>query len=592
MLSWLSNVFQGETSQSDDPSLPSSDQGNSKPNSHMDVYVDVETGTLPPLERPRLNSKSSSLTLDRKRPSQVSWIPSNSSSGSGPGTPKSSGRPSASPGPTPSPEPSTPRSGFLGFPRRLNGQKPSTESLRIPPNAKEEKTLSPIEEREHEHSSSDATATIHFPSGSTRRPSLDSFPKTPDSASCTSSRLPNTTSKQVYKPLSTNTLQSTVSVQAPSIPPIDFRPSFPGSNGYLAPPPARKSHFTPPSLPTVAGSPPSHVSVIYEDRGNPSKMSVSSFRTAGSRPHLPQEVDIVDGRGLGLQHDVPEDVRLGGSVNGQEEWRWSEADFRVTYADTDSDSDTGTLEHTIQHHDHDEPPTYPEGLYDEIDLGRPPARASWHVNPFDDPDGHILEHHQRHSDQSSLDHIPIRPPQFTDFDRTSQHTFSTTSSTTRVEFAIHSRWLKCGDYPTSHIICEPRKEKKKLTAAAARSYQTVPYLHIVDQHYPKGTKSQPTAHNHNPDPSHGSGPNRKRGFLERLRTHWHRQSNEALPMTMKDVKAYRQSHPSSGTNAQRIDSEYACPWVHRCRVAAVVGGAALLTAVVVALVVLSAIHTT
>lgn len=197
MLSWISSLFEEESSQagSDDTSLANTDQGNPNAQSHMDV----EAATPPPLERPRLNSKSSSVTLDRTRPSRVSWIPSISSSDSGPGTPKSFNRPSTSPVPTPSPEPSTPRSGLLGFPRRLAGQKTSSESLRIQkvhserlnalPNGKEEKTLSPIEEREHEHSSSDATATIHFPSGSTRRPSMDSFPKTPDSASCKS--LPN-----------------------------------------------------------------------------------------------------------------------------------------------------------------------------------------------------------------------------------------------------------------------------------------------------------------------------------------------------------------------------------------------------------------
>ena len=275
MFSWISSQLTGGSFYSNDPSPMNPDQGNSETKSHMDL----DEKSLPPPERPRLSSKSSSLTLDRTHPSNISWIPSNGSSVSVPGTPKSLTFPNGTPSiHTPSPEPSLTRGGFLSSLRRPTGQKPSSESLRLPQDRarvswdpKEEKTLSPIEEREHEQSVSDATATLHFPSGSTRRPSVDSMPKTPDSAcesfplpilsqpnpthptlpipshpksrprlsvfkypgtytdmisSTSSPRLPNTTPKPVYKPLLAKLCSFSASTIHPTYRPAAFLPTL------------------------------------------------------------------------------------------------------------------------------------------------------------------------------------------------------------------------------------------------------------------------------------------------------------------------------------------------------------------------------
>ncbi|KZT08190.1 uncharacterized protein LAESUDRAFT_649649 [Laetiporus sulphureus 93-53] len=147
---------------------------------------------------------------------------------------------------------------------------------------------------------------VHFRVPTSRRPSVDSLPLTPDSArthdghaaiglSAFPSAFINRPLKRTGSAASTSTFLSTVSAAPPpSIPPLDLRPNF-QSTLSVAP---RKSRLPAPTLPTVVGSPhPAKYSVIYEDN---SSVRTSSFITAPSvhtptpEPDLPHEVVAQD----------------------------------------------------------------------------------------------------------------------------------------------------------------------------------------------------------------------------------------------------------------------------------------------------------
>ncbi|OCH94595.1 hypothetical protein OBBRIDRAFT_722427 [Obba rivulosa] len=134
---------------------------------------------------------------------------------------------------------------------------------------------------------------LHVPP--TRRPSMESVPRTPDStrvldghgqpASLVHQAFLRRTLKRSVSQTSTSTLQSSMSVAPPTIPPLDLRPDFQSSLGLPAP---RKSRLAPPSLPTVVGSPtrPAKYSVIYEDNDS---IRTGSFITAPSVSTEPEE---------------------------------------------------------------------------------------------------------------------------------------------------------------------------------------------------------------------------------------------------------------------------------------------------------------
>ncbi|CAL1709893.1 unnamed protein product [Somion occarium] len=610
MYSWLSRIFQAGPDDSDN-ALTIPEEGRAP--AQMDLDTAQSTNGSRGLDR-----KPSSITLERVRsngPSHVAWLPSPNYSGSGSLTPRPWGRqPNGSPLPSPSlsqDSPTPSRSGYFA-PRTPTARRVSSESLRLQSvhlsetsdassisSARQRKMLSPIEEQEQEQH----VPTVHFPS-STRRPSLDSFPRTPDSGSHPAflTRPLNRTTSQS----STSTLLSTISVAAPSIPPLDLRPPFPGGTLHIPP---RKSHLAPPSLPTVVGSPHSHVSVIYEGKANAGQMSVSSFQTAQSDSAIMvDESDITENRlhlfDRDTERDEEEDGRFRDSLG-----------LRETYVSTDLDTESNSSMTPTQDERY---PAYPEGLY-EVDLGGDsPLTRSRNISPFDDPDAHILEHHRleqlrqiHHGDQPIQQHH--RTPDIPS--NASHRTFATSSSTTRVEFAIHSRWLKTAQWGAHPFTCPKGPKQRKVTSAfvlfwigflapwcwliggwyLSRSGEMLPdKKDPYKVHWPWSKEDVHTGSGGNgnvQEKGTGGQAQANGGVGEKLKSFWHHHiashSRETLPMSTKDIPKHSRPHLRTKHQSQKT-AGYIDPWVHYCRVAAVISGTLLCVALIVALVVVSA----
>ncbi|THH28978.1 hypothetical protein EUX98_g5206 [Antrodiella citrinella] len=551
MLNALTRIFQSSSSGSD-PSSP---------------YKGKQTGDLtpPPLILPDgepMSRKPSSLLIDRVRrdhPSQVAWISPSSLNASGSFTNRSAGKQTDN-SPLPSPiEPSTTR------PRLLGSRKPSLKRL-----SSGSLKLQSVYLSEHSETSSVASALPtkplspiqeqHAYAPARRHPSLDSVPKTPDSAGAFSlSSHPFLT--RTLKRTSSQASTSTVASAAPSIPPLDLRPPF-----MLGLPP-RRSHLAQPSLPTVASSPRPNVSVIYEGSSNRSFMTAASIDES--------EMDVTEGEPRVSQF---RETYFNSTIG----------DSRSSLTEHDDDADDG--QELYFHHDHDEPTS----VMLEIDLGVPP------------PSSTLVDRFSRDA-TTCLNATPRG--------NISEHSFETsTTSTAVVETRIHNRWLKGLSFGSVSFAKpgggEHKQEVRPATAAfvlfwvgfiapwcwliggwyLSRSGEMVPdgqYLSTVSLMWPRGDfaddielgpKAQAQA------PSIESTGVTGTGWRSRLAVwaFWHHpsgkhSSKEVLPLSVKDHMHFPHGN---GGSVEVLD-----PWVKRCRVAAIVSGAMLLLALVVTLII-------
>ncbi|KAI0074598.1 hypothetical protein K474DRAFT_1665216 [Panus rudis PR-1116 ss-1] len=545
---------------------------NSSKSQPAPVSITMESDHVVGENRPR--SKPPSLKLDRTRPPNISWLPSNSPSGSGTLTPKSFGMfPSGSPRSSPGIEPTTPTRTGGFFPQRkpTSLRRLSSDSLHVRHSAhlseasdgdsigSLRKQLSPIDEHQAE--------TIQ--SSPKRRPSLDStLPRTPDSASHPA--FLTRTLKRSVSQTSTSTFRSNISLSAPSIPPVDLRPTF--STGTLGLP-HRKSQLALPTLPTVAGSPRQYVSVIYEDQSSQAaRMSTPSFITAASDDDVE---DVAEEDENPLKDSVHVSKHSGPSADAL---------------------DTASI---TSHHP--KPPGFDDDDMYEIDLSDsginfdnrvPPPKARDYVNPFDDPDGHILQHHLGTAPSA---HHPS--------------SLETSSSVTRVEFAIHSRWLKSSKWGSERFTwTEGPKKNLRFTSAfilfwigfiapwcwliggwyLSPSGEIMPdgqYLQTVDLAWPRKPKTSTTS---DQDAEKGHHDEQTEHKLTKI---WHpvgTHSQEMLTARLERQAGVSQSETlPPDKEAQSTGRTGIDPWVRRCRIAAIASGFILSLAVIAALVVVA-----
>ena len=408
-------------------------------------------------------------------------------------------------------------------------------------------------------------------------------PATPSSSTAFVNRPLNRTISQS----STSTFGTNVSVTiaAPTIPPLDLRPNFSGSLG-LTP---RRTQLQAPVLPAMAGAQRAlQVSVIYED----SIDVAESFRTAQSQR---SSLYANDDHSMVVSDD---ELELGASASNPfvdpEDYRRSTAS-RIEEQDDYGDSRSHM--------------SLPLGCYDEVDIGVPEDNQSIISSSQCLPtDGHS------HSHPFSLPQT--RPASIASVLGTISRR-SHDSNSTMVESAIKRRWLaglSFGSYRTDRDTWQTRSRARCTSACVLFVLGFIaPWCWLIGGWYlSRSGEMQPEGQ------FVGTvrwwWPRRRRATTESMKEResaprkkheslfWQmkkkEREDEAKPMTpVEDCRPFGflgRTAPRGGKGERDMEEGDRVvydldPWVRRCRIAAVTAGILLAVAIVVALIVVAGV---
>lgn len=413
-----------------------------------------------------------------------------------------------------------------------------------------------------------------------RGPSLDTVPSTP-----TSTRLGDGTlhvshsTAFINRPLkrtisqgSTSTFRTVVSVNAPSIPPVDVRPNFASSLG-VAPGAGRRPDAQHASVPGARPNPTVTVSVIYED-----SLRTISFITARSA------------------HDTNSDPDLERGPEEPDEYDLGTASGSFNYDEEHDDEDDVTPDTTPEGGRHPSPYGYnrAEGTDEYSHMSLPSDFYDIELNPThrtpnaDSPPSRV----QGYSTPSILETI-------------SRRSRSAASDATAVETAIQRRWLRglsFGSYRTERGQWGAKDDSARgaITSACilffvgffapwcwliggwylSTSGEIKPdgqYLQTVPWKWPRRRRARNVV----------KPPKADVKLRYTLSPFWRSRVQETMPMSPVDSRASITSLRSLKKEEVVFDID---PWVVRCRIAAVISGLLLAAGIIVVLVVLAGLR--